>query len=186
MKERLKRKGIYLATIAAMIAMTGGYVMATTISTLTAPPAQGGGYTGTGTPPAGVSTSRVLMAQAAASAGQTSNSIGSPAALTAGTSSVTDTVNVNAIAAAGDFTETVTVAFTGGTVPASTEFEVSIYITGSTGAPQVVFVETSSSLASPAVDSVNFVYDMGSGSGSITITSVSDLITQCGSVGTCS
>ncbi|HEY6238251.1 MAG TPA: hypothetical protein VIZ68_03595, partial [Thermoplasmata archaeon] len=70
-------------------------------------------------------------------------------------------------------------------VAANTEYEVSIYIAGSTSAPQVVFVETGPSFASPAVDTVSFVYDMGSGSGTITITAVSDLITQCSAVGTC-
>jgi len=188
MGERFRRRAIYLTTIAAMIAMTGGFVLATTISTITAPPPQGGGFAGTGTPPTNVATTAILMTQAAATSSATSSSIGAPAVLTAGGSSASDTFFVNGVATVGDFLETLTITFTAGSpdVAANTEYQISIYIAGSTSAPQVVFVETGASFASPAVDTVSFVYDMGSGSGTITITSVSDLITQCASVGTCS
>lgn len=188
MGEKLKRRAIYLTTIAAMIAMTGGFVVATTITSIATPPGQGGAFGSAGTPPAGVATTGMLISQASATAGATANSLGSPDALTATTSSVTDTVHVNAVGAAGDFIETVTVTLTAGSsaAPASTEYEISFMIAGSTSSPQLVFVETTGTFASPAVDTVALQWDMGSGSSSITITSVSDLVTQCSSVGTCS
>lgn len=187
MGERLKRKAIYLTTIAAMIAMTGGFVMATTITTLTSPPGQGGGFAQTGTPPAGVTTVGTLMVQAAGSASATVNSLASPSTLTAGASSASDSIFVNDIGSAGDFLQTITVTFTAGGAgaAASTEYELSINVAGSTTGPQLVFIETSSAFASPAVDTVTLEWDMGTGVGGITITSVSDLITQCPSVGNC-
>ena len=187
MAPKMKRRAIYLMTIAAMVAMTGGFVLATTITVLTAPPAQGGGFASTGTPPAGVANSQILISQAALPAIATTNSLGLPAGLSAGATSATDTVNVNAIAGVGDFIETVTLTFTAGVsgAPASTEYAISIQIAGSTSAPQIVYVETNSAFAPSAVDTVNFNWDMGSGSLGITITSVSDLITQCPTVGTC-
>lgn len=187
MGERLRRRTIYLATIAAMVAMTGGFVMATTISTITAPPPQGGGYTGAGTPPAGVATSSVLISQATGTASASVSSINSPAVLTATSSSALDTYNINAVLGAGDFLETITVTLTAGSpeVAASTEYAISIYINGVTSTPQTLWIETGSSFAAPALDTVSLVYDLGSGSSNVTITSVSDLVTQCPSVGTC-
>jgi len=188
MGERFRRRAVYLTTIAAMVAMTGGFVLATTISTITAPPPQGGGFASTGSPPANVATTNILMTQAAATSAATVSSIGAPTLLTAAGSSATDTFFVNGVATVGDFLQTMTITFTAGgpNVAPNTEYEISIFIAGSTSAPQIVFVETGASFASPAVNTVNFVYDMGSGSGTITITSVSDLITQCSAVGTCS
>ena len=184
--NRLSTKAIYLATAAAMIALTGGFVMATTVSSISAPPAQGGGYTATGTPPAGVANTGVRMTQAGATAAATTNSLASPHQLTVTTSSGTDTVDVNAVTA-GDFVETLTMTLTAGSpnVAASAEYSVSIYIAGATSTPQVVYIETSGTFGSSAVDTISFVYDMGSGSGSITISAVSDLVTQCSSVGHC-
>jgi hypothetical protein len=187
MGEKIKRRAVYMVTIAAMVAMTGGFVLATTITALTAPPAQGGGFATTGTPPVGVTNSEILISQAVAPAIATSNSIGVPAALTATTGNTTDVIDVNTVGAMGDFVETVTLTFSASLgAPASTEYAVSIVITGSTGAPQIVYVETNSGFSASGVDTVNFVWDMGSGSSGITISSVSDLITQCPSVGVCS
>lgn len=177
-----------MATVAAMVAMTGGFVMATTISTITAPPPQGGGYTGQGTPPANVLTSGVLMSQAGATAGISSSTISGPAVLTATSSSAGDSYFVTAVANVGDFLDTITVTFTAGSpaVAANTEYQVSIYVNGVTGTPITFWLETGPSFAAPAVDTVSVVYDLGSGSSNVTITSVSDLITQCSAVGTCS
>lgn len=188
MGERTRRRAIYLATIAAMVAMTGGFVLATTISTITAPPPQGGGYTGQGTPPANVDTSGVLMSQASATAAISSSTINSPAVLTAGASSASDSYFVTSVASVGDFLETITVTFTAGSpaVAANTEYQLSIFVNGVTSTPVVFWLETGASFAAPAVDTVSIVYDLGSGSSNVTITSVSDLITQCSAVGTCS
>jgi hypothetical protein len=186
MGEKLKRRAVYLTTIAAMLAMTGGFVLATTITALTVPPAQGGGFTTTGTPPAGVANSQILIVQAPATAAATTNSLATPMALSAVTTSTTDVVDVNAIATVGDFVQTVTLTFTAaGGAPAATEYAISIQIAGSTTAPQILYIETNSGFASPGVDTVEFQWDLGSGAGGITITSVSDLITQCPSVGVC-
>jgi len=186
MGEKTKRRAVYMVTIAAMVAMTGGFVLATTISAITAPAAQGGGFASTGTPPAGVTNSEILISQAAAPAVATSNSIGIPVALTATTGTSTDVVDVNNIGGLGDFVETVSLTFSASAgAPAGTEYSVSIVITGSTPTPQVMYVETSSLFAGSGVETVNFVWDMGNGATSITISSVSDLITQCSSVGSC-
>ena len=184
--NRLSTKAIYLATAAAMIALTGGFVMATTVSSIATPPAQGGGYTATGTPPAGVANTGVRMVQAGTTGVATTNTLAAPYQLTVTTTSGSDTVNINAVTA-GDFVETLTVTLTAGspTVAASAEYAVSVFISGATSSPQTVYVETSGTFGSGAVDTVDFVYDMGSGSGSITITAVSDLVTQCSSVGNC-
>ncbi len=186
MAQKLKRRAIYVATIAAMVAMTGGFVLATTITALSNPPAQGGGFATTGTPPAGVANSEILISQAAAPAVLTVNSLGAPAALTATSGTAIDTINLNAVVNPGDFLEILTLNFTAasGALP-STEYAVSVQIAGSTGAPHVVYVETAAGFTSPGLDSVNFVWDMGIGAGGITITSVSDLVTQCPSVGYC-
>lgn len=177
-----------MATVAAMIAMTGGFVLATTISTITAPPAQGGGYTNQGSPPVNVLTSGVLLAQASATQAASSSSISAPSVLTATASSANDNYFVTSVANVGDFTETFTITFTAASpeVAANTEYQISIYVNGVTSTPQVFWLETGPSFAAPAVDTVSVVYDLGSGSSNVTITSVSDLITQCTSVGTCS
>lgn len=185
MAERWKRRAIYLTTIAAMVAMTGGFVLAATVSNLPSTP-QGGAFSSSGSAPTGVSTTSMVMAQASASGGATANSLASPAGLTAGTSSATDTINLNAVAAAGDFTETITVTISAASgATASTEYAISVMVAGATSTPQLVYIETSGTLASPAVDTVNLVWDLGTGTGGITVTSVSDLVTQCSAVGTC-
>jgi hypothetical protein len=187
MRRKWSNRAIYLATAAAMVALTGGFVLATTVTSISAPPPQGGGYTSAGTPPAGVATTATRLSQASATALATTNSLSGPASLTATTSPATDTIHVNAVGAVGDYVQTVTLTFTAGSpqVAQNQEYEVSIYIDGATSTPQVVYVETATGFASPAVDTVNFEYDVGSGSSSITITAVSDLITQCSAVGTC-
>jgi hypothetical protein len=181
MRRKWSNRAIYLATAAAMVALTGGFVLATTVTSITAPPAQGGGYTSAGAPPAGVQTTGTNLTQASATTSATPNSASSPHGLTATTSPVTDIVNVNAVAAKGDYIQTVTITFTGGSsgVGVNQAFEVSIYIGTAMTAPVLVYVVTSGSLGSGVVDTVNFEYDLGSGSSPITVSSVSDLITQC-------
>src|SRR5579863_10192875 len=157
MAPKLKRRAIYLATIAAMVAMTGGFVLATTITALSSPPSQGGGFATTGTPPAGVDNSAILISQAGAPAAATVNSLAAPAALSATSGTTIDTVNLNAIVNPGDFVETVTLNWTAAAgALASTEYAISIQIAGSTGAPHVVYVETASGFTGAGVDSVNF------------------------------
>lgn len=186
MGPKTKRRAIYIATIAAMVAMTGGFVLATTITALSSPPAQGGGFATTGTPPAGVANSEILISQAGTPAVATVNSLGAPAGLTATTGTTVDFVYLNTVVNPGDFVETVTLNFTAAAgAPAGTEYAISIQIAGSTPAPSVVYVETNSGFTGAGVDSVNFVWDMGTGASGITITSVSDLVTQCPSVGYC-
>ncbi|GEM_PF-4062336 len=186
MAQKMKRRAIYIATIAAMVAMTGGFVLATTITALSSPPAQGGGFATTGTPPAGVANSEILISQASAPAVTTINSVAVPAALTATTGTTIDTIHLNTVVNPGDFLEILTLNFTAAAgAPASTEYAISIQIAGSTGVPQIVYIETAAGFTGAGIDSVNFVWDMGSGSGGITITSVSDLVTQCPSVGYC-
>lgn len=186
MNNKSRARAIYLATIAAMIAMTGGLVMATTINSITSPPAQGGGYTAAGTPPAGVANTATSLAQASATVAATTNTLASPKVLSVTTTSGSDTVNLNGVTL-GDYVETLTVTLTAGSpqVAANQEYMVSVYIGGGTSSPQLVYIETSATFGSAAVDTVNFQYDLGSGSSAITITSVSDLITQCTAVGNC-
>ncbi|MCI4317888.1 MAG: hypothetical protein L3J96_05060, partial [Thermoplasmata archaeon] len=96
-------------------------------------------------------------------------------------------IDVNAVAAVGDYVQTLTLTFTAGSpaVAASVEYSISIFISGATSTPQLVYLETSATFGSSAVDTVSFEYDIGNGSTPMTITSVSDLITQCSAVGTC-
>jgi hypothetical protein len=187
MNNKGRARAVYLATVASMIALTGGFVMASTIGTIPSPPAQGGGYTSAGTPPAGVVNTATKLSQAGATGAATTNSLGSPKVLSVTTTSGTDTINVNAITASGDYVQTVTLTLTSGSpqVAASQEYAVSIFIGGATGTPQTTYIETSATFGSSAVDTVVFQYDIGNGTSSITITSVSDLITQCSSVGSC-
>ena len=86
MQQKSRARAIYLATIASMIALTAGFVMATTVGTITSPPAQGGGYTGAGTPPTGVATTSTKLSQAAATASATANTLASPKVLSVTTS----------------------------------------------------------------------------------------------------
>lgn len=187
MRGKSQARTIYLVTIAAMIALTGGLVMATAIGPIATPPAQAGGYTSAGNAPSGVSTTGTSMSQAGATSAATTNTIAAPYVLTVTTTSGSDSVYLNQVTNVGDFVQTVTVTITGGSpgAPTSTEYAVSIYIGGATSSPTMVYVETSSTLGNGVVDTVSFVYDIGSGSTSVTISSVSDLVTQCSSVGTC-
>ncbi len=187
MGERLRRRTIYLATVAAMIAMTGGFVMATTITTLTSPPPQGGSYAATGAPPAGVSTSAILILQASATSPVSTSSAGVPAILTATTATTTDFYYLNAVANVGDFLQKINLTITAGS-PAPTanlEYQVQVFINGVTASPITLWVETSATFAAPGVQIVSVVYDLGAGSSPVTITAVSDLVTQCTSVGSC-
>jgi hypothetical protein len=187
MQARARNRAIYVGTIASMLALTAGFVLAATVGSIPSPPAQGGGYTAAGTPPTNVATTGARLSQASASGAATTNTLASPHVLTVTTSSGSDALNLNAITAAGDYVQTVTITLTAGSpgVAASTEFSISIFIAGATGSPAVIYIETSATFGSNAVDTLDISFDMGTGSSGFTITSVSDLITQCSSVGTC-
>ncbi|MCI4331084.1 MAG: hypothetical protein L3K19_04475 [Thermoplasmata archaeon] len=187
MQERARNRAIYIGTIASMLALTAGFVLAATVGTIPAPPAQGGAYTAAGTPPANVATTGARLTQAAATGAVTTNSLASPHVLTVTTSSGSDALNMNAISTVGDYVQTITITLTAGSpsVAANTEYSISLFIAGATGTPQLLYVETSATFGSGAVDTLDISYDMGSGSSGFTITAVSDLITQCSAVGTC-
>ncbi|HKS59182.1 MAG TPA: hypothetical protein VJS68_00195 [Thermoplasmata archaeon] len=174
MSKGLRRRTVYAATIVAALAMIGGYVVATTISQV--PQAAQNGAFGGSTNVAGVTTTAMQTSIAGSAMPASTATIGSPLALPATTQTVS--LNVNSIAQQ-DYFEQVTISIVNPGAGSSQGFEITLDVnTGVSATPVNVYVETNSGFVGATI-TLNVNYDLGSGSGGITVSAVSDLITQC-------
>ena len=187
MGKSIRRRTVYVATIVSMLAMAGGFVLAATVGGFTnAPPTQGGAYGTQGTGPSGVVSTGAQLSMASSALATTcgtatTSTNGVPDALTATTGATADTYCATAVTA-GHYVDTITITFTGAAgaaAPDGYEYAITYFIGGVTASPTVIYVQTNSGLTTGGVDTLSIVYDLGSGSVSVTITSVSDLLTQC-------
>jgi hypothetical protein len=183
MAKGIRRRTVYAATIVAALAMVGGYVVAFTITPILQAP-QNGSF-GAANTVNGVNTPAMQLLIAGATNGPTTATQGSPFVLGA---SGTSTLYVNLVSQQ-DYFEQVTVTFAWGSttatgVPANQGYEITLDVNlGGSSTPVNVFVISNPSFSSGTV-TLSLDYDVGSGSGGITVTSVSDLVTQCTMSGT--
>ena len=194
-RRTIRRRTVQIATAVALLAMVGGFALATfAIGNLTGPETgqSGASLSTTGTP--GVQTTSVYLAQQAHGPG----SKGYGASHSSGTgltqlsafdvcgiatncvAAGTELYNVTAITAVGDITQNISVKWTFPTATAGNEWSLSIDIGGVTATPAVLYACTpTGTLAGDST--VTFAYDL-SGSAN-TVDTVSVIATNLGALG---
>ena len=184
MGAKFRRRTVYVATIAAILSMVGGFALASfTLGGFSNAPLQSGSNN-TPNPPTGVSfTSSYAQLASLTSPAAT----GKCTATDSSTSTVTDAmvsgstifVCLNSVGGTGflapDTIEQATIAWSTA-ASASTVFELAIYFGGLTTSPVQAFVTTPATIL--ATSSVLIAYDMTAG-GKTSVSSVSVIVSQC-------
>ncbi len=197
-RGRIRRRTIYIGTVVAMLAMVGGFVVASfTIGPFTNAPSQGAASTSA----PGLSTVS-FPAENVTMASSTNKPVALGGACTA-TSSSTKALPTTLVSAGGTTVNTIlycldsvtTSGFASGqlvqvlnvtwasTTAVSTEFEVNVFISATNNVQTTAYLETPGTVAAPG-PSVEIVLDLPVASDT-TVTSFTVLVSQCSAVGTC-